>query len=94
MGLADCLVARGEVLSKADRDALKLDLSWTDKDKPTPRKRLTRPGTVTIRKGYSVATLMPDPISATAPTREGRIRRFFNRIRKLFSCCHSGNAEE
>ena len=94
MGLADCLVARGEVLGKADRDALKLDLSWTDKEKPTPRKRLTRPGTVTIRKGYPVATLMPDPISATAPKREGRIRRFFNRIRKLLSCCHSGNAEE
>lgn len=94
MGLADCLVARGEVLSEADRDALKLDLSWIDQEKPAPQRRLTRPATVTIRRGNPTATLTSDPTSATARKGEGRIRRFFRRIRKLFSCCRSGNAED
>ena len=94
MGLADCLVARGHVISEADRDALKLDLSWIDRENPTPRRRLTRPATVTIRRGQKTATLTSDRTSATAPKGEGRLRMFFKRIRKLFSCCLSGNTEE
>ena len=94
MGLADCLVARGHVISEADRDALKLDLSWIDRENPTPRRRLTRPATVTIRRGQKTATLTSDRTSATAPKGEGRLRRFFKRIRNLFSCCLSGNTEE
>ena len=50
MGLADCL---DEVLSKADRDALKLDLSWIGQENLAPRQRITKPTRVTIKRSSS-----------------------------------------
>lgn len=89
MGLANYLEAKGDLCGVSKEDLL-LDLTWVDRENPTPRRGAP---TFTIAQDEQNECIprpdnpTPSKSEAADKKKKGKLRRFFSAVRKMLCPC-------